>query len=188
MLDHAPRVQSLPDRQYRSGEVRVAERQMDVPTYSAALDALVLVCVDFIPLCEGQMLLSRRTRLPHDSWWVNGGRMRKGEQFGEAAARLAGVELGLAVHPGRFQLLGYYSLMWDARAQEPQDSGCHTLSVTHALPLSAGEAAGIRLNEEYSMGRWVAAGEVLDGAPEYHPALVQMTRDLLGTVALRRTG
>src|SRR5947209_4485068 len=86
---------ALRDRQYVTGE-RPGGRAALLPEaqYVAALDALVIVCVDVIPLHEGRMLLSRRTREPQPDWWINGGRMRAGELYGEAAARLMRTEIG----------------------------------------------------------------------------------------------
>lgn len=172
-------VQSACDRQYVSGRPRAAGRLLPEATYSQALDALVLACVDFIPLHRGRLMLSRRTRTPHRDWWINGGRMRTGELYAEAAERLARQELGLMLDPERFHLLGYYSLIWDERAQLPHENGCHTLSITHTIELTTHEIASIDLNDEYDTATWVDPADVLDSVHEYHPALVQMVRDLI---------
>jgi ADP-ribose pyrophosphatase YjhB (NUDIX family) len=180
MIDTPSLVHGYPDRQFVTGDVRGTVRFLPEDVYAAALDALVIVCVDCIPLYEGKMLLSRRTRLPHASWWVNGGRMRKGELYGEAASRIMHAELGLRLEPDHFILLGYYNLLWDSRAQVPQGNGCHTLSVAHTAQLTAAQVAAISPNEEYDATRWISPHAIL-GASEgaYHPALAAMVRDLL---------
>jgi ADP-ribose pyrophosphatase YjhB (NUDIX family) len=170
-------------RQFVTGNVRQTNRFLADDHYSAALDTLVIVCVDFIPLHDGKLLLSRRTRLPHASWWVNGGRMRKGELYEEAAARLMREELGLSLEAARFTLFGHYSLHWDTRAQTPHGNGCHTLSVTHAVPLLAHEVEIVMPNAEYDATKWVTPRTVLDARDgDYHPALQAMVRDLVATV------
>jgi ADP-ribose pyrophosphatase YjhB (NUDIX family) len=146
--------------------------------YAQALDHLVIVCVDCIPLHAGRIMLSKRVRPPHPDWWINGGRMRKGETYREAATRLMQRELGLSLASERFQLVGFYSLVWDERAQPPADNGCHVLSVTHSVELSSRECAVIDLNDEYSGAQWVYPADVALHARRYHPALVQMVHDL----------
>jgi len=178
MIETMLSVRSYADRQYSTGIAQRPGGILPEDIYGAALDSLVLVCVDCIPLHEDKMLLSRRARLPHASWWTNGGRMRKGELYQDAAARLMRAELGLSLAPARFQLLGYYSLIWDQRAQEPQDHGCHTLSVTHTIELTAAEIHHIALNDEYDGATWIAPATMLTSSQDYHPALVQMIRDL----------
>jgi ADP-ribose pyrophosphatase YjhB (NUDIX family) len=180
MIELAPSVFVHPDRQFVTGGAGVATPFLPEDAYASALDALVIVCVDCIPIHDGKVLLSHRTREPHPSWWINGGRMRKGELFGAAASRLMWTELGLRLAPDRFHLMAYYSLLWDTRAQAPWTNGCHTLSVAHTLRLTDAEAAGITPNEEYDATRWVAPEAILDpSAREYHPALTAMVGDLL---------
>jgi colanic acid biosynthesis protein WcaH len=181
MIETKLRTRAYPARQFATGEIRHTHRPLPEDLYAAALDTLVIVCVDFIPLHAGNMLLSRRTRQPHPSWWVNGGRMRKGELYGEAASRLMRDELGLQVAAERFNLIGHYSLQWDTRAQAPQSNGCHTLSAAHAVELTAEEVDRISPCEEYDALTWVAPSAVpaaSDGA--FHPALQAMVHDLIG--------
>jgi ADP-ribose pyrophosphatase YjhB (NUDIX family) len=186
MIETKPRTQEYPAMQFATGEIRHTHRHLPDDLYAAALDTLVIVCVDFIPLHDGKMLLSRRTRQPHPSWWVNGGRMRKGEVYGEAASRLMRDELGLRVACERFKLLGHYSLQWDTRAQAPQGNGCHTLSITHAIELTADEVDRISPCDEYDGLTWVAPSAV-PAAPDgtYHPALQAMVHDLFGLLRER---
>jgi hypothetical protein len=87
-------------------------------------------------------------------------------------------EIALSIEPGRFQLLGFYSLIWDERPQPPHHNGCHMLSVTHSMELSSREVASISLNDEYDAAQWKYPAEVEAHATCYQPALVQMVRDL----------
>jgi ADP-ribose pyrophosphatase YjhB (NUDIX family) len=186
MIATRPRTGEYIDRQFVTGEVRQTNRLLPDDQYGAALDTLVIVCVDCIPLHDGKMLLSHRTCLPHPAWWVNGGRMRKGELYGEAASRLMLDELGLPLAPERFTLLGHYSLQWDTRAQVPHGNGCHTLSVVHAVELMDHEVDLITPNAEYDTTRWVAPDLIVESQPgDYHPALQAMVRDLVGRVGAR---
>lgn len=178
MTGYSRPVAVYPMRQYVTG----AEQKLGVflpnEVYSQALDSVVTVCVDAIPTWQRKMLISKRRDEPHPDWWINGGRMYKAELYQETAIRNMSRELGLDLEPDRFISLGYYSVVWDTRAQEPQENGCHQLSVTMVLVLRPGEVDRIKLNEEYVDSRWVEPNEIINNPDDYHPALVQMATDL----------
>lgn len=114
--------------------------------------------------------------------------MRKGELYQVAAARNIKRELfsgldEIEIHPDRFVLVGVYNLIWDKRAQERVENGCHMLSVTMLLPLVDAEVASLHLNEEYSDARWVLPDEIIHHANAYHPCLVQMAKDVAELMA-----
>ena len=185
VIELPPSVSVYSDRQFVTGEARAITPFLPEDAYAAALDALVIVCVDCIPMHDGKVLLSHRTREPHPSWWANGGRMRKGELYGEAASRLMLEELGLHLAPERFKLFGHYSLQWDSRTQAPRDNGCHTLSVAHVVELVEEEVRAIAPNEEYDALAWVAPRAIVeDRCNNLHPALLAMVRDLMQDTSL----
>ena len=166
------------NRQYMTGDHQRPGIFLPDDVYGQALDALVVVCVDCVPVHQGKMLISRRACQPHPYWWINGGRMKKGELYHDAAVRIMLGETRLNLQPERFTLVGYYNLIWDQRAQAPADHGCHTLSVTHWVSLTADEVRVLTLNEEYNACAWVFPEQVIEAPTLYHPALVQMARDL----------
>ncbi|MGJ3245150.1 MAG: NUDIX domain-containing protein [Elainellaceae cyanobacterium] len=63
--------------------------QLSDSDYAAALDNLVLTCVDVVLVHQQSVLLVKRDRLPRKSWWILGGRMIPGESPRQAAQRKA---------------------------------------------------------------------------------------------------
>jgi ADP-ribose pyrophosphatase YjhB (NUDIX family) len=180
-------------RQFITGEVLLSEEFLPDSVYSQALDALVIGCVDVIPIHNGQMLIGLRNWEPQPDWWCFGGRMRKGEQYQIAAARNVRRELfherdEIEINPDRFNLVGIYNLIWNKRAQKPVQNGCHILSVTMMLSLTDTEIALLRPNEEYRNIRWVLPDEIIQSPHAYHPCLVQMAKDSATQIANTRPG
>jgi len=176
------------DKQFITGKEREPDDFLPDSVYNQALDTLVIGCADVIPMYNGRILIGLRAWEPQPDWWCFGGRMRKGELYQVAAARnvkrelFAGVD-EMEIHPNRFVLVGVYNLIWDRRAQEPVENGCHMLSVTMLLPLVDAEVASLHPNEEYCDARWVPPDEIIHHSNAYHPCLVQMARDLAELIA-----
>lgn len=176
------------DRQFITGEERESSEFLSDSAYNQALDALVIGCADVIPMYNGHILIGLRAWEPQRDWWCFGGRMRKGELYQAAAARnvkrelFPGVDV-MEIHPNRFVLVGVYNLIWDRRAQEPVENGCHMLSVTMLLPLTDAEVASLHPNEEYRDARWVLPDEIIRYSDAYHPCLVQMAKDVAELIA-----
>ncbi len=180
----SPPVAAYRDRQYCTGEEFYSANWLPDAVYGQALDALVVACVDVIPLYRKRMLIGRRIWQPQADWWVFGGRMQKGELYHTSAVRNIARELfhGQMIpdlSPDRFQITGVYNLIWDQRAQEPMNAGCHHLSVTMMVHFSRQEVASISANEEFSELRWIAPSFLIANANEYHLCLAQMARDVL---------
>jgi len=171
------------DRQFITGRTPKSGTTLTDTVYSQALDTFVVGCVDIIPVYANQMLIGLRSWEPQPDWWCFGGRMHKGELFQIAAARNAKRELfhsdnEVEISPNRFILVGVYNLIWDKRAQEPIENGCHTLSITMMLPLTEAEVASLHPNEEYRAICWISPDEIIHKPSLYHPCLLQMARDI----------
>lgn len=151
---------------------------LDDETYSKVLDSVVIACIDIVFLAEGKMLLGKRAWHPQADWWIIGGRMKPGEELGEAAARHTQRELDIELDPNSFAYLTTFSTAWQERRQPPTDHGSHTTSIVLTAELSAEQAAGIKLNEEYSDQKWLSPADILD-QPQLHKALHQCALALL---------
>lgn len=185
--NYSQRVTSHNNKQYVTGRALDTERFLSDPVYSQALDALVIACVDILPIHGEQVLLGRRSWEPQQDWWCFGGRMHKGELYQIAAQRNVQRELfqgvsKITVHPDRFTLVGVYNLLWSTRAQEPAENGCHMISITMMLSLTEEEISFLCPNEEYHDVKWALFDEITLSTDKYHPCLVQMVKDV---VALR---
>jgi len=173
------------DKQYITGKDHKPGDYQYLPEsiYNQALDTLVIGCVDVVPMYNGRILIGLRAWEPQRDWWCFGGRMRKGEFYEVAAARNVKRELfpgvdEMEIHPNRFVLVGVYNLIWDRRAQEPLENGCHMLSVTMLLHLIDSEATSLRPNEEYCETRWILPDDIIHHPNAYHPCLVQIAKDV----------
>jgi ADP-ribose pyrophosphatase YjhB (NUDIX family) len=174
-------VRAYPNRQYMTGEQQRPGTFLPDSTYAAALDALVICCADAAILYQGLWLIAKRVWEPLPDWWVIGGRMRKGELIEQAVRRNLRRELRLDIPEDRLlNIIGYYSQIWDTRAQEPTTNGSHVFSITTAVHLTDEEKARIQLNEEYADSQWVDPVHVIENPDRFHPCLVQIARDIIG--------
>jgi len=171
-------VQGFNNRQYKTGIEHKRGIFLPDAVYGQALDSLVAACVDIILVFNNQIMIAKRNWQPQPDWWIIGGRMRKGELYEEAALRNIHRELSLVIQPERLELFNFYSFIWDKRAQEPVGNGSHTLSVVMLLRLTESEVAALTLNEEYEDAIWLTLEAVIGCPKTYHPALIQMARDL----------
>lgn len=131
--------------------------------YTAALDHLVLACVDIVPTHQGQVLLVQRNRYPRSSWWIVGGRMVAGEAPEATAVRKAAQELGLVhLKPDRLQYIGTYSTCFAFRHQTPQHHGSHTLNITYTVELTRSELEKIAVHpHEHETWQWFSITDAL---------------------------
>jgi ADP-ribose pyrophosphatase YjhB (NUDIX family) len=153
--------------------------RLDDETYAQVLDSKVIQCIDILPSrANGDILLGYRTHEPQPDWWVFGGAMPVGFSPHEGATKNFDRETTVHIEPSRFTQVGWYSLLWDKRAQAPQDHGCHMSTTLFTAQLSENEIAELQPGSEYSQTKWVSPQSVIDDE-NYHPALRQMVSDFL---------
>ena len=127
---------------------------MIVPTqteFHSAMQALPLVSVDWVVVdVDGRVLTGWRENAPaRHCWFTPGGRIRKGEAWQAALARVAAVELGVddataQAWAGRARLMG----VWDHFY--PDSAFCantptHYVNLPHCLVLDAAESVALKL-------------------------------------------
>lgn len=155
--------------------------RMSEEDYSAALDNLVITCVDVVLTLEGKVLLGKRNVYPRKTWWVIGGRMLPGEEPIYAAKRKLIDEAGIDIDVFRLKYIGCYSTCFAFRQQEPQRNGSHTLNLTYQLELKKHESQIELKNSEYETSRWFEIREIvdlLDPNNQLDKALLQVVKDL----------
>lgn len=118
--------------------------------FHSAMQALPLVSVDWVVVdADGRVLTGWRENAPaRHCWFTPGGRIRKGEPWLAALARVAAVELGVdeataQAWAGRARLMG----VWDHFY--PDSAFCantptHYVNLPHFLQLTAAESAALR--------------------------------------------
>ena len=174
----------MPGQHFETGNFKKpTKKEYFLPNeeYGRALRALVISTCDIAVLNSGgKLLLAKRTWEPaKGQFWIIGGRRIPGESFGESALRNLKHELGIEVTPARFQYLGGYSMVFAKRRQAPKQDGVHTDSTVMIVHLSEQEMTAIEPNEEYSETQWFVLQDVVKRSSEFHPAIVQISEDLL---------
>ena len=70
---------------------------LDMQTFKTVVENTPLVSIDLCLVCDGQVLLGKRTNEPlRGEWFTPGGRIHKNETWQDALLRIAEVELGLS--------------------------------------------------------------------------------------------
>ncbi len=132
---------ALPKR-YSSNE-RKRFKQVFLPEdiYSKALDSLIVVCADIIPINRKKRLiyLASRKIKPVIGWWFIGGRIFAGEKEVDAASRIFKRETSISILPERFKFFSSHRYFMDVRAQPPQDSPCDMLGFNFTVELKPKE-------------------------------------------------
>lgn len=129
-----------------------------------------------IDLCiqddRGQWLLAlRKNRPAQSSWFVPGGRVRKGETIPQAFERVVRFEFGRDLSYQRAQFHGIYVHYYDDNRWNDPGFGTHYLVLAHRLEVEAGWADIIHAEtalEQHHQLRWFGVQEALSNA-EVHP-------------------
>ena len=84
---------------------------LDAQTFKTVIENTPLVSIDLCLVCDGQVLLGKRTNEPlKGEWFTPGGRIHKNETWQDALLRIAEAELGLSgIAVEDFPLMG----VWD---------------------------------------------------------------------------
>ncbi|AOY98935.1 GDP-mannose mannosyl hydrolase [Cupriavidus sp. USMAHM13] len=140
--------------------------------FRQAVAALPLVSIDLLVEDHlGRFLLGRRSNPPaQGSWFVPGGRIRKGERRLEALRRLLQEELGLApdaVPAQELEFRGVYEHFYDINFAGEAGNPTHYVVLAYALRWPGGDAA-LPL-AQHGAYRWLTAEQVLadDGVHAY---------------------
>lgn len=122
---------------------------IDDDLYHKILSNVPIACVDVLLEDRGKVLLLKRTEEPMAGrWWFPGGRVAKGEAFGQAAARKMREECGIAIRTEGF--LGYWEETFPiGRYGEPVHS------IMLCFKASRISVSKITLNSEHSEYKWV---------------------------------
>ena len=97
-------------------------------------DKVPRLCVDLVIKNELGILLALRSVEPYkDMWNLPGGTVYKGENISETAIRIAKLETGLDVNPGKF--IGYLEYFNEKRGE----ALVHTVSIVLDATVNGGE-------------------------------------------------
>jgi colanic acid biosynthesis protein WcaH len=136
--------------------------------FRAAVEMLPLVSVDLLLRNkDGAYLLGLRSNPPaQGSWFVPGGRIRKGETLKDALRRIALDELALDMPPARWTLRGVYEHFYDVNFAG--EAGRSTHYVVLAFETRLAGAVQHLPHTQHSSYRWMEPARAADDG-SVHP-------------------
>jgi colanic acid biosynthesis protein WcaH len=117
------------------------------------------------------LLAFRKNRPAQSSWFVPGGRVRKGEKIPEAFERLVRFEFGRELPYTSAQFHGVYVHYYDDNRWNDPDFGTHYLVLAHQVKVDSSWGEVIHAEaalEQHHQLRWFGVGEALANG-EVHP-------------------
>ena len=137
-----------------------------------------LVSIDLVVVDSDQRILCgyRVNQPARGSWFVPGGRIRKGEVLDRAFERIASVELG----EGRWSradatLLGVFEHLYDTNFAEAASITTHYVVLAHRIDVDDRPDPPDDQHSEY---RWLSAAEARSGDLPVHPNTLEYFRHL----------
>ena len=134
---------------------------LDTLTFKAVIKNIPLVSIDLCLICDGQLLLCRRTNEPlRGEWFTAGGRIHKNETWKKALLRIAEAELGLScIAVECFSLMGIWDHFYNNSAFD-QDISTHYVNLPHYVELKS--KPQIALDDQHDEFKWFDLAEVTD--------------------------
>ena len=114
-------------------------------------ESVPMVCVDFVCVHNGKVLLTYRTEEPKKGeWWIQGGRLQKNETLSTGLQRLAQREIGTSMKILR--RVGVYEFFSDPTTSIT--SGIHDVAICYLVEPKNSDFI-IKLDETHSQYRWI---------------------------------
>lgn len=149
---HSDALPTAPALDWRDGQGAGGHAWVPEELYREILERMPVICVDTLVVRGGEALLTRRTQEPQaGSLWLQGGRMRKGEQLTAAAMRTAEQESGLTLTLSG--VLGTFSTVFDASAHGTPPPIPSTSPSSQSPSPTPGHGSTARMTVS-SGGRW----------------------------------
>ncbi|MFB6216765.1 MAG: NUDIX domain-containing protein [Candidatus Aenigmatarchaeota archaeon] len=134
--------------------------------YQEIIGNMPVPCVDLVVECRSGVLLCYRKNQPaKDSWYIPGGRVKKGETLEEAVHRVADEELGVEVEIK--EQIGTFDLMFEVGNFDLPEHNITT--VFHVKP----KAEDFKSDDQHRDKR--VFGEFPDGIHRYAEIIIEQT-------------
>jgi colanic acid biosynthesis protein WcaH len=153
---------------------------LDAQTFKTVIENTPLVSIDLCLVCDGQVLLGKRTNEPlKGEWFTPGGRIRKNETWQDALLRIAEAELGLSdIAVEDFALMG----MWDhfySNSVLAQNTSTHYVNLPHYAELKS--KPQIVLDDQHVEFKWFDLS-VESNDEKFHPYMRNYASWLLNKI------
>ena len=132
---------------------------LDANTFKAIINNTPLVSIDLCLVCDGQVLLGKRTNEPlKGEWFTPGGRILKNEPWQECMSRVACSELGLVIEDlPSFTLMGVWDHFYENSVMD-ENISTHYVNLPHCCILE--QRPSISLDHQHNDLRWFDLGKV----------------------------
>ena len=127
---------------------------LDTKTFKTVIENTPLVSIDLCLVCDGQLLLGKRTNEPlKGEWFTPGGRIHKNETWQHALLRIVKAELGLCdTAVESFSLMGIWDHFYSNSALD-QDISTHYVNLPHYAEFQS--RPEIILDDQHGDFKWL---------------------------------
>ena len=153
---------------------------LDTKIFKTVTENTPLVSIDLCFVCDGQVLLGKRTNEPLKSeWFTPGGRMHKNEKWQDAPLRIADVELGLSgIAAEDFSLMGMWDHFYNNSAVD-QNTSTHYVNLPHYAEFQS--RPEITLDDQHGEFDWFDLS-VVTNDEKFHPYMRNYSSWLLNNM------
>ena len=155
---------------------------LDAQTFKTVIENTPLVSIDLCLVCNGQVLLGRRTNEPlKGRWFTPGGRIHKNETWQDALLRIAEVELGLSgIAVDDCALMGMWDHFYNNSALD-QNTSTHYVNLPHYAEFKS--EPQITLDNQHGEFKWFDLAVVFSDQ-KFHPYMCNYASWLLNKIPL----
>jgi colanic acid biosynthesis protein WcaH len=153
---------------------------LDAKTFKIVNENAPLVSIDLCLVCDGQVLLGKRTNEPlKGEWFTPGGRTHKNETWQDALLRIAEVELGLSdIAVDYFALMGVWDHFYSNSALD-QDTSTHYVNLPHYAEFKS--RPQIALDDQHCELKWFDLA-LVSNDEKFHPYMRNYSSWLLNNM------
>jgi len=150
---------------------------LDVQTFKTVIENAPLVSIDLCLVCDGQVLLGKRTNEPlRGEWFTPGGRIYKNETWQHALLRIVKAELGLCdVAVEDFSLMGIWDHFYNNSAVD-QDISTHYVNLPYYVEFQS--KPKITLDDQHAEFKWFDI-HLASNDEGFHPYVLNYAKWLL---------
>ena len=134
---------------------------LDAQTFKTIIENTPLVSIDLCLICNGQILLGKRSNEPlKGRWFTPGGRIHKNETWQDALLRIAEAELGISgIVVEGFSLMGMWDHFYNNSALD-QNTSTHYVNLPHYAEFKS--KPQITLDDQHGEFKWFDLSVVAD--------------------------
>ena len=153
---------------------------LDAQTFKIVIENTPLVSIDLCLVCNGQILLGKRSNEPlKGTWFTPGGRIHKNETWQNALLRIAEVELGLSgIAVEGFSLTGMWDHLYNNSALD-QNTSTHYVNLPHYAGFKS--KPQITLDDQHGEFKWFDLA-VVSSDQKSHPYIRNYASWLLNKI------